>query len=177
MRLKAQRKAIYAAMGLTVLALSGGFAIANFSMGATNTSLQGSQTTTIGSIPGLAWNATDLGVQGPTSFSSCGSSASPCIVTSANKTVCAGTINVANQCTESDFIENITLSTSVGVAFGHTVGVTVYVTVSGTTHVGATVYFNDTAPSHTTFMWLDFDVEAAAGGPAQVTSVSVVAIA
>jgi len=58
MRLKAGRRAIYAAMGLTMLALIGGFSVATFSLGgSTNAPQQGSHTTTISSLTGLSWTA------------------------------------------------------------------------------------------------------------------------
>ncbi len=178
MRLKTQRRAIYVAMGLTALALSGGFALASLTLGAnTNTSYQGSHTTMVSSVTGLTWNSTELSVsEGVTNTTGCATSG--CSVSTAGAIVCAGSTHSGTWCASSDFVEQVNLSTSASAAFpNHAVNVTVYVVAGGTTYTGETFHFTDGATNDAETILVDFDIGTPASGPAQVTSVTVVATA
>ena len=180
MRLKTQRKAIYAAMGLTVLALIGGFTLANLSLGgSTNSSQQGSHTTTVTPVTGLMWNSTNLQMLSTTVTNTSGCVApTGCDVSSSNATVCAGsTHSGAAWCLQSDFVEQVALNTTADQPFSGTLQLTVYVTVGGTTYTGETFYFTDSGSNLRQFIFVDFDIGTASSGPAMVTDVTVVATA
>jgi hypothetical protein len=173
MRLKTQRKVIYATMGLTVLALIGGFGLANLQLGSTNTVQQGSLVTTISPVPGLSWNSTTLlGLQSPVFNTTC-SAAHPCNITSASAGDCAGGwIPGDYGCMTGNWVEQIVLSTVPGSHFIGMLGLTVYVTISGTTYPGITYYYTEGSGNNLQTVTLDFDLGSS---PANVTSITLVA--
>jgi hypothetical protein len=175
MRLKTQRKAIYAAMGLTVLALVGGFTLASLQLGgSTSSSHQGSHTTEVSAVPGLNWTGTDLNVSmGVTNTSSC--SASPgCNVSSQSAVVCAGSTHTGTWCAADDFIEQVVLTTTFHKSMGGIANMTVFVVTSSQSYEGETFFFSDSATNAIETITLDFDVGNATSGPAGVTDVTVV---
>lgn len=175
MRLKAQRRAIYAAMGLTVLALVGGYALANINMGTTNSAQQGSVTTTVGQVTGLVWSMTTLTVvpSGFTNTAGC-TSAGGCSVTSSSAINCAGGLIPTTTCAQGDFIEQVILTTVAGSPFAGTIEITLYVTSVGVTYPGASFNYTDTTGNTQQTITQDFDVGSAASGPAVISAVSVV---
>lgn len=177
MRLKTQRRAIYAAMGLTVLALIGGFTLANLQLGPqSNASQQGSHTTTVSEVTGLTWDATNLTVLA-TDVTNTTGCASPtgCGVSTSGAIVCAGTTHAGAWCLQNDFVEQVTLNTTAGTPFTGTVELTVYVTAGGTTYTGEPFYFTDSSGNTRQLIAVDFDIGTAAAGPTVVSSVTVVA--
>jgi len=175
MKLRTQRRVIYAAMGLTMVSLIGGFALASVPLGGANASYQGSQTTTISQVKGLTWDSTNFQMANSTYL--CLSS-TPCNVTSAAATGCAGGIVAGHTtCAAGDWIERVTFNTTAGTAFGATVSITLYVQSGAGLATSATFsYINSNvgAQDSKQFMYLDFDVSTAGGSPATVSSVSVV---
>jgi len=186
---KVSQRAVYLATAAIVLAMVGGFALATMALGGTSTSYQGSQTTTVTSLPGLNWNFTTLTqVNVSTQFAQpCGTTAATaCDVTTVAKAVCAGSFS-ASLCVSGDYIEQVNLTTVTHTPFfGATYPVVVSFTMSVTgtpfggtqgTYQGAPVYFTETASNTITYIALDFDVGGLAHGPGSVTSVSVVVTA
>jgi len=181
MRLKTQRRAIYAAMALTVVALTGGFTLASVQLGQSNSIQQGSQTTTVSQVTGVTWVSTTLvystGISSPTSCVS----GSPCSVTSAGATDCAGGL-VSTTCAAGDWIEQVNLTTVLNTAFvgnaggtTNTLMVTLYVTTGSGTTVGTTFYYQQSSSTNSPKTILqDYDITSASGGPSLITSVSVV---
>jgi acetylornithine/succinyldiaminopimelate/putrescine aminotransferase len=180
MRLRTQRRAIYAVMGLAVLAMIGGYALASFGMNPPTTVQQGSQTVNIGAVGGLAYESTSLVVLNASlTNTSCASSAAACNVSGAAATDCAGGVAGASGCLVNDFVEQVVLSTQASTPFSgnFTVQITLYATVGATTYTGHSFYYinkYDTAVTH--LLTLDFGVGTTATGPGAVTSVSVVAL-
>lgn len=177
MRLKTQRRAIYVAMGLTVLALVGGFTLANLSLGSSsNSSQQGSHTTTVTPVTGLTWNSTELGMLAGsvTNTSGCATPAG-CDVSTSNATVCAGSVHAGTWCLQSDFVEQVALNTTADQPLSGTLQLTVYVSAGGTTYVGETFSFTNSGSNHRQFIFVDFDIGTQSSGPAMVTDVTIVA--
>jgi len=177
MRLKTQRRAIYAAMGLTVLALIGGFTVANLSLGsAPNAIQQGSHTTTIGAVVGISWVSTSLvELVSAASTASCITVGTACNVTSTSYSNCTGGLAGSTTCAATDWVEQVTLSTTVGTAINGVANLTLVVVSSGLPHTGTSYFYKDSAPAAATYIVLDFDIGTATNGPAPVTSVTVVA--
>ena len=185
MRLKTQRRVVYAAMGLTVLALTGGFALAaNFGVGGSNTSQQGSHSTTVEAVPGVMWTATQLGMGEGSGYSVCGgTNTSACDVTSTGAANCVGGIDNIG-CANTDLVESVTLSTVVGTEFSgaaggvpHTVNATLYIATTTGSYQSGTFFYSETAaPAATSTITLDYDISLTAGGAADVTSVTVVVL-
>jgi len=176
MRLRTQRKVIYVAMGLTVLALTGGYALASVSLGQSSTAQQGSITTTISPVKGLSADATDLvmvtGSNQPAGTTCSG--ATPCDVTSGPASDCAGGVAGDTACAIGTWSEEITLNTTGGTPFSGVVNITVYVTVGGTVYTGTTFYYTDSSGNTQESIVQYFGVGAST--PGTVTSVSVVAL-
>ena len=167
-----KRRAYYGATIATMIALTAGFALATVNLGQTNTSYQGSQTTTVSGVAGVTYVSTDLGVSSGVSSTTC-TSGSPCTVTSSGATDC-----VSGTCASSDYIETITLTTTAGTAFAGTVEITVYVTAAGVTTPGATRYYLQPSGSNTAQSIVQvFDIGTVVTGPEAVTSVTVIATA
>jgi hypothetical protein len=179
MRLKTQRRTIYVAMGLTALALTGGFALASLSLGGTaNTSYQGSHTTMVSAVPGLSWTETELTETGGVTNTSGCATLPGCNVSAAAATVCAGSTQSGTWCASSDFVEQVVLTTSSSQAFpGYAVNVTIFVVESGNTLTGETFHFTDGATNDVETLTIDFDIGTTSGGPAAVSSVTVIATA
>jgi len=178
MRLKTQRRAIYAAMGLTVLALTGGFTLAATSLplGGSNPAQQGSQTTTVAAVNGLTWTSTELQELGGNIVNRTCSFGSPCDVSTTPALDCAGGLPGATGCLSGDFVENVTLTTVAATPFSAlSIKITLYVTSLGTTYPGATFYYHDNAGNSAETITLAFDIGIAANGPTMVSSVTVIA--
>jgi len=175
MRLKAQRSAIYVAMGLSVLALTGGYALAAISMGQSGGAhQQGSVTTTIGQVAGLSMGSVSLVVMTPTNGpagSACNAPAG-CDVTSGGVSDCAGGLVGSTTCAVGDFVEQVNITTVVGTAIGGVVAITLYVTSGGSPTAGTTFYYTDTTPAASHTITQDFDIGSV---PASVSAVTVVA--
>jgi hypothetical protein len=174
MKLRTQRRVIYAAMGLTVLSLIGGFALASIQTGSSNSVGQGSQTTTITPVTELVWNSTDMNMSGG-SFAVCAQS-SPCNVATVSPAVsCAGGIPSHTTCAAGDWIEQETLSTVLGQPFpAGGLAITPYFTVGGTTYAGTTLYYTESSDVAAHNIVQDFDLGLNTSAPAAVTSVTVV---
>lgn len=176
MRLKTQRRAIYAAMGLTVLALVGGFTLASLTLGgAASSSHQGSQTTNVTPVPGLNWTETDLNMTASpvTNTTGC-ASMSGCNVSTQSAVVCAGSTHSGTWCATEDFVEQVVFTTTYHVSMGGIAKITVFVSTTGQGYAGETFYFSDSATNSIETITLDFDVGTSTGGPAPVTDVTVV---
>jgi len=185
MRLRTQRRVVYAAMGLTVLALTGGYALAaGLGVGATSSVQQGSQTTTVSSVTGLSYVSTSLfELSAAQSAASCTTSSTACDVSTAASTSCVGGLAGSTTCAQNDWVEQVSLSTQATTAFtGHaggaanTIEITVYVVGAGGTTAGTTLYYIQASTTNAAEPIVqDFDVGTSATGPAAVTTVTVVA--
>jgi hypothetical protein len=175
MKLRTQRRVIYAAMSLTVLSLIGGFALASIQTGSTNTVGQGSQTTTITPVNELMWNSTALGMSSG-SFTACTQS-SPCNAsgTPPPGIQCVGGVPSHTNCVTGDWIEQETLTTVVSQPFPvGGIAITMYVTIGGsTTYTGTTSYYTESSDAAAHNLVMDFDL-GNTGTPANVTSITVV---
>jgi hypothetical protein len=184
---KVSQRAVYLATAAIVVAMIGGFAVAQLSLGVVNNSYQGSQTTNVTPLPGLTWVSTDLTAvaTGTTFTTGCGvSAATACDVTTAPALLCAGTYTGSN-CAPGDFIEQVNLTTVLNTPFyGSTYPVTVSLTlfVTGTpaggsagTYAGTVLYFTETGANTAVVISLDFDTGVFPHGPGAVTSISVLA--
>lgn len=180
MRLKIGRSAIYVAMGLTVLALIGGFSLASLTLGtAPTTGQQGSHTSMVGPVAGLMWVSTTLVVlENPASNLVCTQGA-PCNVGTGSVTAatCAGGESAALQCDPGDFAENVTLATTAGSPFTGTLEITLYLTngTSGQIYTGTTFYYTDAPGTTAAYIWQVFDIGTSFHGPNIVSAVTVVA--
>jgi hypothetical protein len=179
---RTSQRTVYLVTAVIVASMVGGFALATMSLGQTNNSYQGSQTTTVSTVAGLTWLYTNLSeISGAAAVTNpCTVLASACDVTSTAYTVCVGGFPGLT-CGASVFVENITLTTVKGTAFPSTVALTVYVTGtplggSTATYTGPTSYFTETAPPTTAeTIVLEFAVGVQPNGPGAVTSISVIA--
>lgn len=175
MRIRTTRKAIYAVTALTVLALVGGFAAASVGLGQTNVSYQGSQTTTIASVPGLNWTSTTLVELGSKVVNTTCSAGSPCGVSSASATDCVGGVTGHTGCLQGDFVEQVTLTTTHGVAFPGTLKITLYVTTASGVFTGPTFDYTQASTSNSVETIVqDFDAGSSTTGPSPVMAVSVI---
>lgn len=175
MRLKTQRRAIYAAMGLTVISLVGGFALASVQLGQTNTTSQGSQTTTITSVPGLGWTSTSLVMLGASvTNSSCGNPVSPCDVSTASVVDCAGGFAGFTGCVAGQWVEQVVLTTTAGTPFGSSINITLYVSNGATITTGIVYDYTDGAGNTAQTIVLDFGIGNMASGPHLVSVLSTV---
>jgi len=160
-------------MAVTVLALIGGYATASIGVGQTYSTYQGSETTTIVSVPGLSWSSTALrGLNSSVSDSPSCSSGTPCSVTAAGAVDCAGGVVNHTGCLSGDFVEEVTLTTVTDTAFPATLKITIYVTtVSSVTYIGTTFYYTQTSPSNSVAQTItqDFDIGPAPTPISQVT--------
>jgi hypothetical protein len=178
MRLKTQRKAIYVAMGLTVLALVGGYTAANLAIGgSTNSAQQGSHTTNIGQVTGLSWNGTAPTMFESTLTNTSGCASEPgCAVSSSAATVCAGSTHAGTWCAAGDFGEEVVLNTTANSPFAHDpMNITIYVTVGSTVYTGETFYFTDSGSNARELITICFDTGTASAGPAPVSDITVIA--
>jgi hypothetical protein len=180
---KVRQRTIYWVTGALVACMISGFAMATvFSTGGSNTTYQGSQTTTVDPVTGLEYSSTNLmELASATGPAGC-SSGSPCDVASAGVTVCAGGFTGSTSCAAQDFVEQVNLTTIASVQFPGTVQLTMFVTGtpaggSGSSTVAtASFYFTESAaPSASTTITLDFDVGTSSSGPGTVTGLTVTA--
>jgi hypothetical protein len=130
MRLKTQRRAIYAAMGLTVVSLIGGFAIASINIGQTATSGQGTESITVGPIVGLNFGNATIEM-GPATVTNCDLGTGDCDIGLHNITTCIGGVSGHTTCAATDVVEQVTLYTVKNVAMNP-----VNITISGEYTVG-----------------------------------------
>lgn len=196
MKSKVSQRTVYLVTAVIVASMVSGFALAALGLGQTNTSYQGSQTTSVTHLQGLTWDFTALTVVNTsTQIAACSAliPSAACDVASYPKTVCAGSFD-GSMCASGDFIEQVNLTTggSTGTlplypttTYPILVILTVYVTgtpSSGTdsgvagTYAGSPLYFEDSAaPTGPVSIALDFDIGVIPFGPGGVTSVSVIA--
>jgi len=178
---RTSQRTVYLVTAAIVVAMVGGFALADMSLGGTNNSYQGSQTTTVSAVAGLTWLNTTLAVNNNTapSFSVC-TLLAPCHLSTSGYTVCAGGFPTL-ACAQGDFVEQVIISVSTVTPIP-TGAVELTVFVTGTpfggstagTYAGPILYFTEgLPPGAAENIVLDFDVGAAA--PGTVTSVSVIA--
>jgi len=178
---RTSQRAVYLATAAIVVAMIGGFALAQISIGQTNVSYQGSQTTTVAPVQGLTYVSTDLIQLGASVSNTTCSSGSPCSVTGAGATDCAGGFTGTVGCMVNDYVEQVTLHTDAGVAFVGTVTLTLYVTgtpVGGTsaTFTGMSFYYTQTLTSNTQQpIVIDFDIGSHLSGPGAVATVTLIA--
>lgn len=184
---RTSQRTVYLVTAAIVASMVGGFALADMTLGGgTNTSYQGSQTTTVSPMPGLTWLYTNVSVVAGTTGSSlpntCTVLLTACDVSSTGITACVGSFS-GSACSAGDFAENVTLSVNITIAFPGTVALTMYVTgtpfgasVPGT-FTGPTSYFAESTghPSVAENIVLVFDIGTISHGPGAVTSVSVIA--
>jgi len=187
---KLSQRTVYLVTAAIVVAMVGGFALADMSLGATNTSYQGSQTTTIMQVSGISYVSTNISMVQSAAVPgvACTALASPCDVHASGYFLCVGGFAGYTTCAAGHFVEQITLLVSQTVqfppsAFGPTpsgaVALTVDVTGSPGVVTSTTTYFVESAlpPAVSPeFIVLDFDVgtPTLAGG---VTSITVIATA
>ncbi len=173
MRLKTQRRVIYAATALAVLSLIGGYAVADFSTGSTvSTTAQGSSTTNIGQIPGLSPDGTYLVMAESNATGNCVSTA--CDVSTTSITICAGGIQTTT--CPNQWVEQIAFFTTASTPFGGIVKLQVYVTSEGQVYSGPVELVKDSAGNMQVYFFLDFNIEnSVTNGTLPVTSVSVTA--
>jgi len=192
MKSKTSQRTVYVVTAVIVASMISGFALATLSLGGTANSYQGSQTTTVTPLPGLTWEFTALSQVNVSTVltTGCGGTAStPCNVYSTPAMVCAGNYpGAVTPCGSGDFIEQVNLTTILGVPFfggtyPSTVGLTVAVTgtpfgdVGVATYVGHTIWLTETVAGTNAAenVALLFDVGSMPNGPGAVTSVSVLA--
>jgi hypothetical protein len=195
MNSRTSQRTVYLVTAAIVASMVGGFALANITLsGGTNTSYQGSQTTTISPVSGLTWLSTNLSVvPTATTFSGpCLSLKSPCDVDLTGYILCLGGFPTSASCNAGDFVEQVNLSISNVVhfpasAYGPTptgaVALSIYVTgtpigQSSGTFAGLTTYFVESVlPATPEVLTLDFDIGVIPTGPGAVTAISVIATA
>jgi hypothetical protein len=160
MRLKTQRRAIYVGMGLTVLALVGGFTLANLTLGGTtSSSYQGSHSTTVAAVPGLNWTGTDLNMDTAQVVNTTGCAATTgCDVSSSSAVVCAGSTHSGTWCAAGDFVEQVVFNTTYHKSMGGVANITMFVATTGASYEGETFYFHDTDTNYVENITLDFDI-------------------
>lgn len=175
MRLKTQRRAIYAAMGLTVISLIGGFAIASVQLGGSATSAQGTQSVTVTNIAGLTFdragiNVSDGGMQ------SCVYGGIPCDIGAGNVTTCIGGVTGSTDCAAGEWVEQVTFSTVALTAMSPD-----NVTISGVYTVGGTPMQSQSvldiiqnSDTHGHVLTIDFDLGSDTGVPGSITGINVV---
>jgi hypothetical protein len=177
------QRAVYLVTAAIVAAMVGGFALAAISLGGTNTSYQGSQTTTVSEINGLSYVSTNLTKLISTVTPTTCTSGSPCDVAAAGATDCAGGFTGSTTCAAGDWVEQVTIDTVVATQFVGPVTLTLYVTgqpapITGSpsTVAGTTFYYMESvSPSAVEPIVIDFDTGTNAHGPGLVTTVSVIA--
>ena len=190
MNSRTSQRTVYLVTAAIVASMVGGFALADMTLGGTNSSYQGSQTTTVSHVSGLTWLYTNISsVAGTTAVPNpCKLLATACDAATTGYTVCAGSFNTSF-CKPSDFVEQVTILVSTLASFPPNTGsfptdivaLTVYVTgipVGSTqgTFVGPTCYFVEFGqPTTAENIVLDFDVGSTPTGPGAVTAVSVLA--
>lgn len=176
------QRTVYLVTAALVLAMVGGFALAQISIGQTNTSYQGSQTTTVLAVPGLTYVSTNLVELSAGVTNTTCSQGAPCSVTNAGATDCAGGFTGTVGCMATDYVEQVTITTVANTAFAGTVTLTLYVTgvpVHGTaaTFTGTSFYYTQTSSANgAQLVVIDFDIGDASSGPGAVSTVSVIAI-
>lgn len=191
MKSRVTQRTVYLVTAVIVASMVSGFALADLSLGGTNTSYQGSQTTTVSALPGLTWEFTEVSeVSVSTSFTTgCGATAAAaCNVYSASATVCVGSYTgTSTPCQQGDFIEQVDFTTTAGTPFygsGYPATVSLSMLVTGTpfggtqgTYAATTFWFTETVSGTNAaeVIALDFDVGSMPNGPGAVTSVSVLA--
>lgn len=177
MRLKTQRRAIYAAMGLTVLALTGGFALATVSIGSVHTSQQGSDTTNVQGVAGLSYSSAMLVVSnGSPVINTTGcTQAVPCVVTHSDSVMCVGGTGASTNCAIGEFVEQITLTTTAGTPLSGELSLVVYLGDGVSIFTGATLHYTDAAGNTQQSIVQDFDLGPVTGTPTAVSTVSIVA--
>ena len=184
---KLTQRTVYLVTAAIVAAMVGGFALASISTGGTNTTNQGSQTTTVTPVQGISWVSTQLvELTSAVTNTSC-SHGSPCSVTSAGAIDCAGGFSGSIACAQSDYVEEVNLTTVFHTPFSGstmTVSLTVYVTgtpVGGSTPVtvaGIPFFYTQTSGTNSPQpIVIAFDVGTASSGPGAVATVSVIATA
>lgn len=183
MRKRLAQRTVYLVTAALVAAMVGGYAMATLSTGGTNTTYQGTQTTTVSSVAGLSYTSTNLVYLSSAVSSTICSSASPCSVTSANAIDCAGGFTGSTTCAATDYVEQVIFTTTAGTAFPGTgeIQMTVYVSGtpvggSATTVAGTTFYYSQTSTSNTAqTITIDFDIGTSSSGPGAVSTVTVIA--
>ena len=179
---RVSQRTVYVVTAAIVASMIGGFALASISTGGTNTSYQGSQTTTVTAVPGITYVSTQL-IQVTSSigpFTTC-SHAAPCSVTTTGAIDCAGGFVGSTTCAVSDYAEQVNLTTVAGTAFVGTLTLTVYATgtpVGGSLTTVAGIPFDYTQISSSnspTTISILFDVGSASSGPGTVQTISVIA--
>jgi len=174
------QRVVYMATAAIVAAMVGGFALAQMSIGQTNVSYQGSQTTTVEAVPGLTYVSTTLVELNVALTSSVCTSGSPCSVSTADVTDCAGGFIGSTGCAASDYVEQVLFHTEASTQFIGTVTLTIYVSgspVGGSfaTVAGASFYYTQADPSNSVHsIVIDFDVGTESSGPGAVATVTVI---
>ncbi len=175
------QRTVYLVTAAIVAAMVGGFALAQISTGGTNTSYQGSQTTTVAAVPGLSYVSTDLVALASNVVSTTCTQLTPCSVTSTGATDCAGGFTGSTSCLQNDYAEAVSLSTDANTAFVGTVSLTLYVTgtpIGGSagTYVGTTFYYTQSSPTNSAqTIVVYFDIGTAISGPGIVGTVTLIA--
>jgi len=183
MRKRITQRTVYLVTAALALAMIGGFTMAILTTGQTNTSYQGSQTTTVSSVTGLSYVSTQLVELSSAVTSTTCTSGTPCSVTSAGATDCAGGFTGSTTCAGNDYVELLDLTTVASTAFpgAGTVALTVYVTGtpvggSAATFSGTTFYYSQASSRNTAqTIVIDFDIGTASSGPGTVATVTVIA--
>lgn len=182
MSFRTSQRAVYLATAVIVAAMIGGFALAEIAIGQTNVSYQGSQTTTIASVPGLTYMSTQLVQLSANVVNTTCSVGSPCSVTTSGATDCAGGFTGSIGCMATHYVEQVTFDTDANTAFVGTVTLTLYVTGTpvgashATTFPGTSFYYTQTSSSNAVYsIVIDFDIGTNDTGPGVVTTVSAIA--
>ena len=174
------QRVVYMATAAIVAAMVGGFALAQMSIGQTNVSYQGSQTTTVAPIQGLTYISTDLVELSASLTSTVCTSGSPCSVSTADATDCAGGFTGSTGCVATDYVEQVLIHTDANTAFVGTVTLTIYVSgspVGGSfaTFTGTSFYYTQTSTTNAVHsIVIDFDIGTESSGPGAVATVTVI---
>src|SRR5208282_2846263 len=100
---------------------------------------------------------------------------SPCSVTSASVTDCAGGAPPHTGCGAGDFVEQVLLTTVSHTPFSGTLKITMYVSTGSGTDVGTSFYYTQSSAANgVETIVQDFDIGSWSTGPGPVTAVSVV---
>jgi hypothetical protein len=176
MRVRTPRRLVYVVTGLSILAVTTGYALGGVGLGQVSREQQGSQTVTISAVTGIESLVEVLPeVETVQPLSTGCTLTSPCDVTSSNQTNCAGGDPGSTACAVGDTVEEVVLSTVVGTKFVGTVNVTLFVSNGSAVVPATSFYYAETAgPAEVTHIVQDFDIGTPSTGARTVTAIDVI---
>jgi hypothetical protein len=174
MRLKTQRKAIYAAMGLMVISLIGGFALAAVPLGQTATSAQGSESIEITAVTGLNFLGASLNYSAGPVPAHCTDVSTPCDLGTNSYYNCTGGVLGSSICATGDWIEMVVFNTTHAATLpAGTLTVMPEFTVGGVPYSEGPLYFTQSSNTAVNTFTLYFDLGPESGSPAALSSVNI----